>query len=538
MNTSKTPGSVILNDFRAAMELARAGGSARPILPRRSFTAANTDRIASGWASGSTAINSLLESSLEVIRERSRRWARNDEHGKRFTTLVKNGIVGPNGYTLKMQSGEYVKAKGGYSFKLDVLANMAIQSAWKKFCLRRNCDVTEGYSFTDLCQLTAIMTARDGEYTVREVRGGRADPYRLQILAIDRLGVRTRQIGAGKTDIRMGVEYDASGRAVRYHLHSYLPTDPQGGGASQRVEAVAAKDLIHDFIRIDPEQLRGVPWAHAALLSAHLLHGFEESAVLAARTGASHMGFYVQSNDPLAPIATAADLGAKSLEDQLITDVEPGALELLPKGITDFKSFDAKYPSEAFAPFANNRKQTLAAGLDVTYHGLTGDMTKVNYSSARIAELAERDNWRGLQQWHIGGFVRRVFVNWLEANLLAGNIKLPNGSALPVSKLDKFVEGIVFQARGWDWVDPLNEAKASQLGVQEGFISRTQVVAARGGDFEENVLELKAEQELCEQHEVKLGAPGLQAMGAAQPAGDAADPADPPEPKQPEETAS
>lgn len=520
------------------MERERAGGAARPILPRRSFSAANTDRIASGWASGSTAINSLLESSLEVIRERSRRWSRNDEHGKRFTTLVKNGMVGPNGYTLKMQSGEYVKAKGGYSFKLDVLANMAIQSAWKKFCLRRHCDVTEGYSFTDLCQLTAIMTARDGEFVVREVRGGRADPYRLQILAIDRLGVRTRQIGVGKTDVRMGVEYDSSGRPVRYHLHSYLPTDPQGGGASQRVEAVAAKDLIHDFIRIDPEQLRGVPWAHAALLSAHLLHGFEESAVLAARTGASHMGFYVQSNDPLAPIATAADLGAKTLEEQLITDVEPGALELLPKGITDFKSFDAKYPSEAFAPFANNRKQTLAAGLDVTYHGLTGDMTKVNYSSARIAELAERDNWRGLQQWHIGGFVRRVFVNWLEANLLAGNIKMPNGSALPISKLDKFVEGIVFQARGWDWVDPLNEAKASQLGVQEGFISRTQVVAARGGDFEENVLELKAEQELCEQHDVKLGAPGLQTVGAAPAAGDASEPAEPPEPKQPEETTS
>ena len=128
-----------------------------------------------------------------------------------------------------------------------------------------------------------------------------------------------------------------------------------------------------------------------------------------------------------------------------------------------------------------------------------------------------------------------MFVNWLESNLLAGNIKLPNGSALPISKLEKFVEGIVFQARGWDWVDPLNEAKASQLGVQEGFISRTQVVAARGGDFEENVLELKAEKELCEQHDIKLGAPGMQAAGASAPAGE---PADPPDPKEPEEPAS
>lgn len=531
MNT-KPSGSAILNEFRAAMQYQRAAGAKGPAM-RRTFTAGATDRIASGWSTGGMSINALIESSLDIMRERSRNWYRNDEHGRRFSTLVKNGVVGADGITLKMRCGDYISAKGGYKFNLDTIANQAIESAWRKWCLRGNCDVTGRFSFTDLCRLNVDMAARDGEYLTRRVRGGKKSPYQLQVLATERLDIRRRNTGGQGTDTRMGIERDSAGRPVAYHVLAYTPSDPRDLHAltSLAPERVAAKDIFHDFVTMDAEQLRGVPWAHAVLMGAHLLHGFEESAVFAARVGASHMGFFTQPANEGGPL-TPADLGANpdAATDQLMTDVEPGALDLLPPGM-DFKSFDARYPSEAFAPFTQNRKHSMATGLDVTYHALTGDMTKVNYSSARIAELAERDNWRSLQQWFVSGFVFPVFKDWLEMSLLAGAITLPNGSALPATKLDKFLEGAVFQPRGWDWVDPVNDAQAAKLAREEGLTTRTKSAAARGGDFEDNVIELAMEQELLAKHKVTLGDPTkpVAPKPGAKPADPGADPAADPE---------
>ena len=169
----------------------------------------------------------------------------------------------------------------------------------------------------------------------------------------------------------------------------------------------------------------------------------------------------------------------------------------------------------------------MATGLDVTYHALTGDMTKVNYSSARIAELCERDNWRAMQKWFISSFVYPVFKDWLEMSLLAGAITMPNGSALPATKLDKFLEGVGFQGRGWDWVDPVNDAQAAKLAREEGLTTRTQSAAARGADFEDNVIELAMEQELLAKHKVTLGDPTkpVAAKPGAKPADPGADPA-------------
>ena len=106
---------------------------------------------------------------------------------------------------------------------------------------------------------------------------------------------------------------------------------------------------------------------------------------------------------------------------------------------------------------------------------------------------------------------------------MAGAIRLPSGAALPASKLDKYLAGVQFRGRGWDWVDPLKEVNAARIAREEGFITRTQVVAAKGGDFEDNVAELAQEGEILAAHGVTLGAaqvgppPSKAATAAATP---------------------
>jgi lambda family phage portal protein len=518
----REPGSVILREFKAAMEARRAGQvvhfAQQAGATRRNFEAAQSNRLTAGWTTWDASINALLQQSLQVLRTRSRQWGRNTGPGRRFLNMVRDGGVGPNGYTLAMRCGDWVKETGGWKFKLDKLANDAIERAWLEWCERGNCEATGRLSFADVCKLELEIAARDGEFLAKRLRGASNKwNYKLQLLATDRIDTTLTTLPRAGNEVCLGIERNEAGEMQAAYILRGHPGDYRG---TREADRVPAKDLLHDFVAIDAEQARGVPWSHAILLGAHMLASFEESAVFAARVGASHMGFFFQDAVEGGPIKTE-DLGAAQGEggDAPITDVEPGALELLPRGIKDFKAFDSKYPSEAFDPFTKSRKRDMATGLNVANHNFTGDMTGVNYSSARIAELGERDHWRGVAHWFVGSFVRPVFMDWLEMALLSGAIKLPGGQTLPATKLEKYAAGVVFRGRGWDWVDPLKEVQAAKVAREEGFATRTQIVASKGGDFEDNVLELAHEEEVIEEAGVKLGAPTPPAAAAAAPAG-------------------
>jgi lambda family phage portal protein len=512
----REPGSAILRDFRAAMQARRTPvAQALPQTfqaPRtRHFDAAQASRLTAGWNGSTLSINALLEQALPLLRGRSRQWARNTGTGRRFLSQVRTGGVGPTGYTLAMRCGDWVRegGSGQWVFKLDRLANDAIERAWQEWCQPGHCEVTGKMSFADVCKLQLEVTARDGEYLARRLRGhANKWGYALQLLSSDRLDLNHSTTPSEGHEIRMGVERDEMACAVAFHILRGNPGDPWRG--ARHSERIPADQVFHDFVLLEPEQARGVPWAHAVLLGAHMLASFEESAVYAARIGASQMGFFTQGAGDQGPpgLVTPQDLGARQEpgadgKPQLMNEVEPGALDLLPPGV-DFKAFDPKYPSEAFDPFTKSRKRDMAAGLDVAYHNLTGDMSDVNYSSARIAELAERDGWRGIAHWFIGSFVRPAFRDWLETALLSGAIRLASGQSLPVSRMDKYLSGAIFRGRGWDWVDPQKEVNAAATARKEGFVTRSQVIAGKGGDFEENVIEIAQENEILAAHKVRL----------------------------------
>jgi lambda family phage portal protein len=137
--------------------------------------------------------------------------------------------------------------------------------------------------------------------------------------------------------------------------------------------------------------------------------------------------------------------------------------------------------------------------MDVTYFTLAEDLEGVNYSSARIGLMSERDTWRGIQNFQKEHLQRRVFIAWLKSAMLTG--------ALPIRARDlKRLQEPVFQPRGWRWVDPLKEVQASVLAINNGLDTRTDVIAEQGGDFEERMTTLKHEQEVIAEKGIKLGA--------------------------------
>jgi lambda family phage portal protein len=448
---------------------------------QRAFAAGGYDRLTAGWTGAGSSINADLEGALPTLRARSRDWVQNTDVGERFVELVCDNVVGTDVPRLQVR----VQFGSGRS---DERLNQAVERAWQRWCERGACDVTGTLSFYELCRQALAAAARDGEMLLRRVRSASLPwGYALQLLDVDRIDHTLNRAPAGGNAVRMGVEIDALGRPLALWLHGRHPSDSGALAPRALSERVPMQQLIHEFVRKRPEQLRGYPWAAAVLKRAATLASYEEYALVAAKIGAAKMGFYTVDKDAVDP----DDLSWGAVKDatgQLVQDVEAGLLEALPPGV-DFKSFDPEYPHANFGAFVTQCLRGIAAGLNVAHHNLSGDMSGVNYSSARIAELAERRHWRALQRWFLDAFVRPVFRDWLAVALLGGRVRYANGTPVAPDRFDDIADSAVFQPQGWAWVDPQADIEAAIAAAGSDMRSLRQICDEQGVDMDDVLMD-------------------------------------------------
>ena len=471
-------GSRVLAQFNAEREAARAMRAAGQPLPGRGgargpFMAATHDRLTASWLAGQRAINDELRSDLDALRARARDLAKNNGYARKFLRSVSRNVVGPVGFTFQAR----VEDSPG---KPDSLANAAIEAAFHRWAKRGSAEITGRMSFADVCRATAIAVARDGEALVRIIRGAQArnpEGLALQLLDVARLDTaKNRTPSAGVNAIIMGVEVDEFQRPLAYWLKDRADSST---GTSR---PLPAGDMLHIYLPETAEQVRGIPWMHAAMLDLHDLGEFNRSALLAARKGADTLGFIVSPDGSAPP--------ADDNEDGVPVNISaPGTFDVLPEGY-DMKPFESPYPNEVFDPFTKAILRRISSGLDVAYNGLANDLVGVNYSSIRSGVIEERDQWMTLQNWFIEALPEMVNAEWFARAMTAGTITMPNGSALPVSKAAKFAAH-EWQGRRWSWVDPSKDIEAARLEIKTG-IASPQMIAARNGVDVEDVIKATA----------------------------------------------
>ena len=476
------PGSPILNAFKAERESARAMQSARSQpLPSRSgargpFSAATSDRFTASWMAGQRAINDELRGDLDALRSRARDLGKNNDYARKFLRMVARNVVGANGFTLQARVQDAPA-------KPDSLANSAIEAAWFKWAKRGSAEITGRMSFADACRVMMMATARDGESLARIVRGsaaGNPEGLALQLLDVARLDTQRNQApGRGRNAIIMGVEVDDYQRPLAYWLKD------RADASTSSATRISAGEILHIYVPETAEQVRGIPWMHASMLSLHDLGEFNRSALLAARKGADTLGFITS------PDGTAQGLGDMGgAEGEALQISAPGTYDVLPEGYS-MQPYDSKYPNEVFDPFTKAILRRISSGLDVAYNGLANDLEGVNFSSIRAGVLEERDQWTTLQNWFIDAFLEPIYTEWFARAMTAGCITMPNGSALPIAKAAKFAAH-EWQGRRWTWVDPLKDIEAARLEVKTGIASPQMIAARNGVDVEDVIASIAA----------------------------------------------
>jgi lambda family phage portal protein len=293
----------------------------------------------------------------------------------------------------------------------------------------------------------------------------------------------------------MGVEVDGMKRPVAYHFRSSDKACPDyyqfGGRGYVRVSANYSDGkprILHMYRAEEVDQVRGFSGLASAIMRLKMLSGYEEATLVAARIGASQMVFFEQGE------GAGEYTGDDSYADgSPIDEIEPGIARVLPHG-WKAHAYDPKQPTTQYVDFTKQTLRGIAAGLGLSYITLANDLESVNYSSARVGVLEDREEWKGVQAWFVESLCMPVYRVWLEMALLRGKVVLPSGAIMPYDRYEKF-QRVTWMPRRWDWVDPLKDMQANQLAVSLGVRSVSDIIRERGQDPEEVFAEVQREKE-------------------------------------------
>ena len=478
-----TSGLKVFQNTYSAIKNIFSSNNHKPKRIKNAYKGAEVSHLTKTWNRTNASGDTEIRYGLPLLRAGARERSRNDEYAKRFLRMVVINIMGAKGITFQSK----VKQKSGK--KLDAAANTRIEADFKDWGKRRNSpDVTGKLSWRGIQKAILKTVARDGEIIVRKVKGfPNKYRYALQLIESDQLDDTYNKTLPNGNEIRMGVELNEWKRPVAYWLLVKNPGDyafPNSVGRFKRIR-IPAEDIIHVY---DPDRVndtRGITWMHASMFSMRMLAGYEEAELVAARTAAIKSGQYIAPDgDP--------HVGKEEIESgDYTTDAEPGVLDVAPEGYK-LETLQWDHPAGNFPPFVNQVSRRMASGFGVSFHGLTGNLEKVNFSSIRSGTLEERDNWTEHQQTFIEDFCELVYQGWLEMWLLRpGNPYTP----MDYDRLDasKWIP------RTWAWVDPKKDVEAAILGLEAGLITYEDVLAERGKDFLEHVVALVAEKKVLEE---------------------------------------
>ena len=463
----------------------------------RSFEAAETPAWAESWPTHAAPINDDLSRQLPTLRSRARGLGRNNEWATNYLIKLDDNVLGATGLTLQMR----VKKRDG---KPNDKVNQLIETAFTAWC--KNADVS-GLTWREVESLALSSLPQDGELLYRIRAGSGPMKFQMQLLGADLLDTDLRRDYGGNR-VRMGVEINDDGLPVAYWLRANRTGDqPSDSLSVGRHLRIPADQVRHRFLRREIGQLRGYPWLAAGARRLWLLHDFEEAAAVASSNAAKRQGFFY-TPDGEAPAGFADTIVSGVLEaakaagkvitpDEMRTIVAaaekytttvPGQYDTLPQG-TLFQSNDSKWPDVNADGYVKQQIRGWAAARGMSYVSLGNDLEAVNYSSARVGIIEEREHYKTVQA---------LLQSWLHVEILP--LLMPylvtNTPGLLPEHIDRYIAAASWQPRRWSGIDPVKEASANEINLRLKLTSRRRIILERGEDPDEIAAEVEYEDDL------------------------------------------
>lgn len=438
------------------------------------YSAGGHGRQVKTWNASPLGPNVLAEINLRTVRERCRDAVRDSALGQSAANHWVSNIIGTGIVPHFLHEDEDTRK--------------TIQAAWDAWT--KTADYEGVDSFYGLETLAARELFEVGEVFVRfHVR--KDGTFSVQLIESEFLN-EFRNLASDDQGnvVKLGIVFDKEDRRIAYDMWRVHPYDTvvatQGMGQVVRIDA---DEILHVMRRTRANELRPKGGHLTSVLT--LLQQIEKYAE-AERTRkemAACFAVFVTKlslDDQILPPSTEPNEPNFSGKEE--NRIEPGTAQYLLPGE------DVKFPtlpnSGDYSAFMVHETRKVSAAIQIPFESLTGDLTKVNFSSIRAGMLEARRNYEQYQsQILMHMMLEPVMKRWMKESVLNGTLVLPD---------DYFddptpYENCKWVAPGWPWVSPKDEVDSALAACRAGFTSRTQIVRELG--FDPEVIDAQQAQE-------------------------------------------
>jgi lambda family phage portal protein len=429
----------------------------RALAKVRAYEGANV--AADGWVprrSGASA-NADHRADAPMLRARARALVQNNPYAAKALSCLVSNVIGEGITPSSRASDEKTRA--------------VLDALWQEWS--QVADADGGTDFYGIEALAYRAMEQDGEVLLR-LRARRPEdglpvPIQVQVLEIDYLDSSKNGELRNGGRIVGGVEFDVLGRVAAYWLHDVHPGEATfssllAGTQSRRHDA---RYVIHLFAPERPGQARGITRFAPVIARLRDLQIYED-AELARKQNEALMSVFISGDGTdFAIPAEGESSGAAATRAALgnLGTLKPGAVLA-----TNGQSVTVAEPTAApgYENYIRTQLYAIAAGTGVTYEMLTGDLSQVNFSSARVGMLEFRRSAEQ-RQWHVivPRLLTPIWRAFVDAAVLAG--KIP--------RADYAVE---WTTPKWDYINPVQDVEADAAEIAAGLSSISEKLRQRG----------------------------------------------------------
>jgi lambda family phage portal protein len=487
-----------------------------------------TMAMASGWLGGSTNRRQTAAwtdaggadadqtniGDLSKLRERSRDLIRNAPIAAgAYNTMTQNVI----GTGLALQSRPDAKTLGMTEDQAQEFAS-TVQREFSFWADSNECDVTRSHNFYGLQNLAfgAKFEGGDAFALMRRIPGPMS-PYglKIQLLEADRVDNPPGVLDGGKLPSGNtcvgGVELDANGAPVAYHVRKFHPGSMQGRGnrEADRIEAFSKetgfRNVLHLLERRRIGQNRGVPDLAPVIESLKQLDQFREAELMAAVVAACFTVFvHSPTGEGLANGLTSTVSGGLSTDDALAGQsksgeqvmMAPGAILDMPDG-REIKFANPNRPNTTFDLFVQAVAQQIGPAIGLPYEVLM-QRFQASYSAARAAFLQAWKTYINRRTWLAQVFCQPIFEIWMYEAVAIGRINAPGYLSDPWLRA-------AYQRAEWigdapGSIDPNKEVQAAKERISLCLTTREEeTMALTGTSWADKFPQMKKEHDMLEE---------------------------------------
>lgn len=439
---------------------------------KRAYAGAALGRHTDGWRTPSTSADAEISVGGQRLRDRARDLVRNNPGAAKAVSVFAADLVG-HGITPRPNTGDDAK-------------NARIKAAFARWASQ--CDADGQLDFFGLQTLAVREMIEGGEVFARrrwrKIDDGLDVPVQIQLLESDFLdGGKNGLLQNGRRAVN-GVEFDAIGRRTAYWMFKEHPgSDAIGSLVGYESSAVPATEIAHLYEK-QRTQARGVTWFAPIVRRVRDVDDYDFAEGIRKKIEASAVAFVIGADEDLSISPTGEAHDGESFPK--ITDAFGNVLEKIAPGLIGYLrgGRDVKFNSPAqtggYEEYKRVAAREIAAGLRIPYEYLTGDLSNVNFSSARVGIVAYRRLCEQIQWQIIVPMLLEPWWRWFgEAAKLGGIVSVAD---IPVE----------WDMPKWQAIEPYRDAMSDLINLRLGKKSWPEVIGEGGRNPDDVLTEIIA----------------------------------------------